>query len=208
MAREDQGNVKGGGFGKAPRVVREQDGRTVRAAGKRGDVEGTLGPETNADEVQRFAVDRQPGAGVFQHLDAVSRQRCADVVVVVVVAEDAEDTVGGREGGERLSGRHDVLTIAPGHVVAAEHDEIRPFVHQGRDRARDVVVRHEAAAMHVGDQANAQSRQRRRQAVHRDILSRDFERMPAVDVAVRSSSSNSGHASAKEALQHRSPTDQ
>ena len=51
-------------------------------------------------------------------------------MVVVVVAEDGEDAVRRREPGERLGGGLDEVAIAPGHVVAAEDDEVRPLGHQ------------------------------------------------------------------------------
>ena len=85
-------------------------------------------------------------------------ERRRHVVVVVVVAEDAEDAVRRRQRRERLGRRADVLAIAPRHVVAAEHDEIRAARPSARDRASDVVVRDPAAAVDVGEQADAQAR--------------------------------------------------
>ena len=54
-------------------------------------------------------------------------------MVVVVVAEDGEDAVrrGERRSAPRRTGRRSA--IAPGDVVAAEHDEIGSCRHQQSD---------------------------------------------------------------------------
>jgi hypothetical protein len=50
--------------------------------------------------------------------------------------------------------------IAVGDVVAAEHDQIRLLSHQRGHGAADVVLRHELAAMDVGDEADPQPGER------------------------------------------------
>ena len=82
------------------------------------------------DQIDRLVPDRQPGARILQHLHAVAGERGRHVVVVVVVAEDAEHAVWRGERRERVGGRVDVVAIAAGDVVAAEHDQIRLLGHQ------------------------------------------------------------------------------
>ncbi len=72
-------------------------GRRRRAAHERGDVGRPLGPEADADEIDRLLADRQARPRVLQDLDAVPGERERHVVIVVVVAEDGEDAVRRRE---------------------------------------------------------------------------------------------------------------
>ena len=82
----------------------------------------------------RLVSDREAGAGVAKHLDAATRERRGHVVIVVVIAEDAEDAERSGQRRERFRGGLDEIAIAPRDVVAAEHDEFRPLGHEQRDR--------------------------------------------------------------------------
>jgi hypothetical protein len=66
---------------------------------------------------------------VAQDGEALRRERRRHVPLVIVVAEDGNDTVRGGQRRECLgSGRH-VAPIAPRHVVAAQDDQVRLFRH-------------------------------------------------------------------------------
>ena len=119
-------------------------------------------------------------ARVLEDLHAVLRERRRHLVVVVVIAEDREDAVRRRQRRQRVGGRADVLPIAPRHVIAAEDDQIRPFLHQHRHGVRDVLVRDPAAAMDVGEQADPKSAEGRGKARHTDGFPRDPQLMALV----------------------------
>ena len=91
------------------------------------------------------------------------------VVVVVVVAEDREHAVRRRQAAERFGGGADEPTVAPGDVVAAEHDQVGPRGHRQGHGASDIVGAHPAASVHVGDESDAEAREFRRQSVHRNV---------------------------------------
>ena len=97
-----------------------------------------------------------------------------------MIAEDAEHTVGGGERLEGFRGRLHVVAVSPRDVVAAEDDEIGPLVHQAGGRTGDVFVRDPVAAVNVGDEPDAQSGQRGRQAEDGHGLARDLERVALV----------------------------
>ena len=77
---------------------------------------------------------------------------------------------GAESAAERFRRRPHVSTIAapvsiaaPRDVVSSEHDQVGLLVHQHADGVRDILVRHPAAVMDVGDEADAQSGQVRRE---------------------------------------------
>jgi hypothetical protein len=76
-------------------------------------------------------------------------------VIVIVVAQDREYAVRGRQWRERVGGWADEAPISPRHIVAAKNDEVRRLVHQQSHGAIDHLVRDRVAAMQVGDQSNA-----------------------------------------------------
>ena len=125
----------------------------------------------------------------FRTCDAVLRERRRHFVIVVVIAEDGEDTrwVPTAARAPSAAGA-DVLPVAPRDVVAAEDDQIRPFGHDRRHRVADIVVRHPAAAMDVGQQPDAQAGQRRRKAGDADRLPASPQLMAGVEKTVRARS--------------------
>ena len=115
-------------------------------------------------------------------------------MVVVVIAQHGEHAERRGDPLERFGRRADVLPVSPGDVIAAKHHEIGPFVHQHRDRANDVVVRHPAAAVHVGQKTDAQSAERWRQARHRNGGGGELELVASVQKSVRAGSCNRADA--------------
>ena len=96
------GIFKRGRFGESSWIVRQQDDEAGRAAHDGGDVVASLRPEADSHQIDGFALDRDARSGVLQHLDAAAHQRSRHVVVVIVVAEDAEHAVRSRERAQRL----------------------------------------------------------------------------------------------------------
>src|SRR5207245_1319114 len=152
------------------RVVRQQHDGAGRAANQRRDVGASPGPESNADEIDRFPFHHHARARIFQHLDAARRQGVGHVMVVVVIAQDAEDAVSRGERLERVGRRPYVLMIAaaaPCDVVASEDDQIgalvlqwRGLVYEATEELADVLGRERvtgyigfdptASSLHIG----------------------------------------------------------
>ena len=137
------------GIFSAAASVRRRGSCASRITGARGAADdgamsaARLGPEPDTGELERLVADRQARPRVLQHLDAAAPQRRRHVVIVVVVAEDAEDAVRRRERARALRPTAPTnAPVAPGDVVAAEHDQIRALASSaGVDRRRDIVVR-------------------------------------------------------------------
>jgi hypothetical protein len=105
-------------------------------------------------------------------------------VVVVMIAENAENALRRGERCQRRSRRFDVASVlrSPADVVAAEHDEVRTFGHHGRDGPRHVVVRDPDASVNVGEETDAQAgerggkaRNRERRPGHAQLMAADGE---------------------------------
>jgi hypothetical protein len=184
------------------RRVREQD-RVGQAAPEHvRDLADLVGPEPDAGHVEGLAADRQPRARVLEHREPLRRQRRRHVAVVVVVAEDCDDPVRRRERRERFRRRLDEARVAPRHVVATEHDQIRLFRHQHAHGRRDQLVRDRLAAVDVGQHADAQAAQRLGQPGDRHRGARDLEMVPLVQIPVRRGAGGRTDADADERLQH------
>ncbi len=140
-------------------------------------------------------------------LDAARRQRRRHVVIVVVIAEDSVDAVRRRQRRQRIGGGTDVLSVAPRHVIAAEHDQVGLFVHQQRHGVNHVVVRDPAAAVDVGEQSDLEAGQRRRQADDRQVDPRHPELVPLVQIAVRASYRHAAETCREKRLEDDAPTD-
>ncbi len=102
VAGEHQRQTKRGRFGQPSRVVSQQYGYGCGVAGEIGDVDLALRPESDADEIDRLAFDPHPRTRILQHLHAVLDKGRRHLVIVIVVAENAEYAVRRRERGQRL----------------------------------------------------------------------------------------------------------
>jgi hypothetical protein len=140
-------------------------------------------------------------------LNTARGQRRRHVVIVVVVAEDAVHAVGRRERCEAFCRPLDVLPVAPGDIVAAEHDEVWSFVHQPRHRLRHVLVRNPEAAMDVGEEADSEAVEGRRKTGHGHVRSRDQELVTLVQVAVRAEPGHGARRGCCECLEDSAPAD-
>ncbi len=111
----------------------------------------------HADEVDLFATDWHRGAGVAQHLIAVRDERRRHVPVIVVIAKDGKDAKRCHQSGECFRARLDIVPIAPRHIVATEHDQIRPLRLHQRDRAHHVARRDHFTVVEIGNESNAKA---------------------------------------------------
>src|SRR6266851_5263236 len=102
------------------------------------------------------------------------------------------NTPCGADSGARASA--DVLTIAPGDVVTAQDDEIGTLDRERAHRLRDIVVGDQAAAVHVGDEANAETRERGRQSDDTDSGARHFKLMALVEKSVSTAAGDDADA--------------
>ena len=84
-------------------------------------------------------------------------ERRRHVPVIVVIAQDGKDAKRRVQPGERLRTRPNVIPIAPCHVVATEHDQIRPLCFYQRNRAHDVASRHHFTVVEIGNEANTKA---------------------------------------------------
>ena len=144
----------------------------------------------------------------LQHVNASRRERRRHVVIIVVIAEDREDAMRRGQRRERFSGRHHERAVAPGDVIAAEHDEVGLGGHQQSHAAIDVVGGYPLAAMDVGEESDPKSRQRRaggrRPAGSLRVRS---SVMPLVEKAVRAGAGQRGGAVPTSVLSDRAPRD-
>ena len=162
-------------LGQPPRIVREQDRRRARRRAASAAMSiWRLVQKRMPTRSTRLAADRQPRARVLQHL----RRRCARAPPA------CRDRRRGCRGCRRRRAAPTAAralrptaptycAIAPGDVVAAEDDEVGLLAPSAlATAARDVLVRDPAAAVDVGEQADAQSGERRRQAGDRQRRAR------------------------------------
>ena len=161
VAAQHQRQRELGGFLEARRIVRQKDRRWRGAAREGGDVAGARRPVSNPDEIERLAADRETCPRVLQDLDPARGHRRRHVPIVVMVAEHAEHAVRRRQRAHRVGRRFDEVAVAlggvvsaPGDVVAAEHDEIRPFGHEQAGGRDDQLVRHDRAAVQIGHETD------------------------------------------------------
>ena len=117
--------------------------------------------------------------------EAFRAQRRRHVAVVVVVAQHREHAVRRRQRRKRLGGRPDEPAIPPGDVVAAEDHQVGRFGHDQAHRAIDHLVRNRLAAMQIGQESDAQSGERVRQARDGQRLARQLDVIALVEVPVR-----------------------
>ena len=185
----------------------QEDGCRRRVLRQCRDVRSALGPKPYADEIECFVPDRQPRSRVLQSLHAVSSQRRRHIVIVIVVAQDAEHAVRRGEWSECLGRWIHVVPITPRDVVAAKDDEIGRFGHQGCHGAGDIVVRDEETAVSVCDEADAESRKRQRQSGDRNGRARNLQVMAFVRVTVRAGTGECAGAGDERALEERAAGD-
>ena len=81
-----------------------------------------------------------------------------------MIPEDGEDAVRRRQRRERLGRRMHIALIPPGHVVAAEENQVGPLRHEHIDRRHDRLVGDRLTAMQIREDADAESLQRIGQA--------------------------------------------
>jgi hypothetical protein len=136
-------------------------------------------------------------------LDTGAGQRRRHVVIVVVVAEDAKHAVSSRQRRQHFRDGSDERAIAPGDIVAAEDNQVRLLFHHQRDRAGDILVRHQRTAMDVGEQTDAQACEGGRQRAHRKVSARDAEIVTAVEESVRSRAGRRADTSREQRFQNR-----
>lgn len=94
VSGEHERNAECGCLVQSPRIVREQNRWCTRPAQHVGDIGGSPGPEPDAGKVQCLVSNREAGTDVPEYLDPPGRQRRGHVVVVIVIAEDRENSVG------------------------------------------------------------------------------------------------------------------
>ena len=99
---------------------------------------------------------------ILQDRDAFPRQRRRHLAIVVVVAENGEDAIRRSQRREELGNRPHEVSIAIGHVVAAEDNEIRIRRQRQLDGARDILRGDDAAVVNVGEERDAQTVERGR----------------------------------------------
>ena len=111
----------------------------MRRRAARGRCRDAPGPVADAGEVERLAADREARARVTQHGEAFRGQRRRHVAIVVVIAEHREHAVRRRQRRERVGRRLHEPPVAPGDVVAAEHDEVGRFRHEQVARRASII---------------------------------------------------------------------
>ena len=139
------GIVERRGFGQPARIVREQDViGAARRARARAMSAGRLVQKRMPTRSSALVPDRQARPRVLQHLDAAAapappacRDRRRDC------RGCAKTPCGADSGASASADGRDEAPIAPGHVVAAEHDQVGVLAHQHADGASDIVVRHQ-----------------------------------------------------------------
>jgi tyrosyl-tRNA synthetase len=184
VAREHDGNIELGRLGQSTRIVGEHDDRIARVAQYPGDLWRLARPEPDPGQLQARLADHDAGALISQHRESFSHQRRRHVAVVIVVAKNREHAVRCRQRREQIGDRLYVGSIAPGHVVAAENDQIRPLGEKSLHGMHDVFGGHRRAVMNVGQQADAKSVELGCEPGNRKVRARDLEVMPLVRSAV------------------------
>ena len=148
-------HVERGGFSQPPRIVRQQqhrraEPRSARATSSPRRVQNRMPPMSSGARL-----DDDAGPRVEQHREAVACERRADAALVVVVADHGEDAVRCVERPQQLRHRRDERLVAEGHVITAEHDEIRRRRPSKTHGALDISRRHERAMVDVGQERDA-----------------------------------------------------
>ena len=208
VPREHERNRQRHGFRKAGRVVSQEDEISRRTLDHPGDVRRPSRPETDPCQIERLTSDHDPRAGVPEHGEPVPLQCRRHVVIVVVVAKDRKDAVSSAQWRERLSGRrHEVAgaSPSPGDVIAAEDDQVRILREQRLHGRVSHLVRHRVASMEIRQEANAQTRERGRQAAHLDRLACHGEVATLIHIAMVGRAGDDPCPRGGETLQHVSP---
>src|SRR5262245_19186900 len=103
--------------------MREQQYGIARASDDTRDIRRLSGPEPDSRQFEALSVDLKPGSCVFENLNTLRGECSRHIAVVIVIAEDCEDTVRCRQRCKQLGDWSDKCAIAPGDVIAAEHDQ-------------------------------------------------------------------------------------
>ena len=122
---EHQRHRERGGFEQARRGVRQQDQHSARPRASAGRCPRRAGSSSGCRQVERLAADTNLGAGVPQHGEPRAAECRRHVVIVVVVAEHREDAVTSAcRPASASAAAWTKSAIAPGDVVAAQHDQV------------------------------------------------------------------------------------
>jgi tyrosyl-tRNA synthetase len=183
--------------------VGQENDRSGRPTCHRGDIGGSPGPEADADQFERFVSDGKARPGILQHTDPAARKSGRHIVVVVVIAEDCEDSLRCRKSAQRLCGSAHKPSVAPGHIIAAEHDQIRLGLHQALYRDVHVFSGYPAAPVNVRKEADAQARQGGRKPGDQRVDFGHPQCMTFVEVAVAAAADDGSSARRDERLEQR-----
>ena len=120
--------------------------------------------------------------------------------------------VGGGTGmiGDPSGKSQERVLLSPEKIaenVAGIRRQLERFLDfEPRDGVRDILVRDQAAAVHVGDQAETKARQRRRQFDNGDRRVRQLQLVAFVEVPVRGGAAQRANARGDDPLEHRAPS--